>query len=268
MLTRRLSSRESGVMFRFCNSLAQLVGFLILLPAVAAGALYPRIESSFAITNLATDPFDYTQTDVRVQITQPDFSVLLLPAFFDGGVTWRVRHTPTMPGLYQATGVTLNGQALQVSLQPGSWMVSGSPVGPGYVRVDPTTTNRFITSDGQRYFPIGQDVAWDTSAAINVVSLLAKLGGARENWARIWMDDWDGKNLDWPKVNGTFGQLSLTVAQKWDAIVSAAEQSGDKCGKSFGEAWRGARKLGEDMDGRLGWKESGLAEGKWNFRAA
>src|ERR1051326_5005271 len=226
MLTRRLSSRESGVMFRFCNSLAQLVGFLILLPAVAAGALYPRIESSFAITNLATDPFDYTQTDVRVQITQPDSSVLLLPAFFDGGVTWRVRHTPTMPGLYQATGVTLNGQALQVSLQPGSWMVSGSPVGPGYVRVDPTTTNRFITSDGQRYFPIGQDVAWDTSAAINVVSLLAKLGGARENWARIWMDDWDGKNLDWPKVNGTFGQLSLTVAQKWDAIVSAAEQSG------------------------------------------
>jgi len=39
------------------------------------------------------------------------------------------------------------------------------------------------------------------------------------------MNDWDGKNLDWPKP-GPFGQLNLSVAQKWDAIVSAAEQSG------------------------------------------
>ena len=39
------------------------------------------------------------------------------------------------------------------------------------------------------------------------------------------MDNWDGKNLDWPKP-GAFGQLSLSVAQKWDGIVAAAEQSG------------------------------------------
>jgi hypothetical protein len=197
----------------------------MLSPGLLCAAVYPRIEGSFAITNLATDPFDYTLTDVRVQIQQPDSSILSLPTFFDGGTTWRVRHMPTAPGLYQATGVTLNGQPISVSLQPGSWMVSGSPIGPGYVRVDPANTNRFITSDGRRYFPVGQDVAWDTSATTNVVGTLAKLGGARENWARIWMDDWDGKNLDWPKP-GPFGQLSLTVAQKWDAIVSAAEQSG------------------------------------------
>src|SRR3954468_153779 len=100
--------------------LATILGLLMLLPAIGTASVYPRIESSFAITNLATDPFDYTQTDVRVQMTQPDSSTLSLPAFFDGGVTWRVRHTPTTPGLYQATGVTLNGQALQVSLQPSS----------------------------------------------------------------------------------------------------------------------------------------------------
>ena len=197
----------------------------MLSPGLLWAVTYPRIEGSFAITNLVTDPFDYTQTDMRVQITKPDSSALSLPAFFDGGVTWRVRHTPTTPGLYQATGVTLNGQAIQTSLQPASWMVSGNPTGPGYVRVDPANTNKFITSDGRRYFPVGEDVAWDVNSTASVVNLLAKLGGARENWARIWMDDWDGKNLDWPKP-GAFGQLNLTVAQKWDAIVSAAEQCG------------------------------------------
>jgi hypothetical protein len=217
--------RRTYSAFSFRLSLVGLVALAMLSPGLLSAGVYPRIDGSFAITNLAMDPFDYTLTDVRVQVQQPDSSIVSLPAFFDGGTTWRVRHMPTAPGLYQATGVTLNGQALAVSLQPGSWMVSGSAIGPGYVRVDPANANRFITSDGRRYFPVGEDVAWDVNSTASVVNLLAKLGGARENWARIWMDDWDGKNLDWPKP-GPFGQLSLTVAQKWDAIVSAAEQSG------------------------------------------
>ena len=224
----------SGSLLRrpFCESYPfyfKLIALFVLgrfaLTQIQA-AVYQRIESSFAITSLATDPFDYAQTDVRVQITQPDSSTVSLPAFFDGGVTWRVRHTPTNAGLYQVTAVTLNGQAIQVSPQPASWLVSRERIGPGYVRVDSANKNRFITSDGGRYFPVGQDLAWDVNSTASVVNLLAKLGGARENWARIWMDDWDGKNLDWPKVNGALGQLNLIVAQKWDAIVSAAEQNG------------------------------------------
>jgi hypothetical protein len=196
------------------------------LVAVGAG-VYPGLEASFSIASLATDPFDYTATDVRVQFAQPDQSTISLPAFFDGGTTWRVRHTPQLPGLYRVTGVTLNGQTASISnLQPASWLVRGLPTSLGFVSVDPANTNRFLTSSGSRYFPLGQDVAWDTSSTTNVVGILAKLGAAHENWSRIWMDHWDGKNLDWPKVGSTFGTLSLTVAQKWDAIVSAAEQSG------------------------------------------
>src|SRR5258705_118132 len=171
--------------FSFRLTLVRLVALAILSPGLLWAGVYPRIEGSFAITNLATGPFDYTQTDVRVQIQQPDSSTLSLPAFFDGGTTWRVRHAPMTAGLYQVTGVTLNGQAISVSLQPSSWLVSGSPIGTGYVRVDPRNANRFITSDGRRYFPVGQDVAWDPFGNENVVGILAKLGGARENWARI-----------------------------------------------------------------------------------
>src|SRR5262249_39360371 len=128
---------------------------------------------------------------------------------------------------YQVAGIKLNGQPISVSnLQPTSWTVAGNPSGPGFVAIDPANTNRFITSDGRRYFPVGQNVAWDINSTTNVVSILARLGAARENWARIWMDDWDGKNLDWPRPSGNFGTLNLAVAQKWDAIVSAAEQAG------------------------------------------
>ncbi len=187
---------------------------------------YPKLEASFSLTNLTTDPFDYTVTDVRVQITQPDATSLSLPAFFDGGTTWRVRHTPTLPGLHQITGLTLNGQPLAAAnLQPASWTVSGWPTGPGSVRVDPANTNRFITSNGRRFFPLGHNVAWWTNNTY-LANVISKLGGSRENWSRIWMTHfYDSLNLEWPKVGG-LGQFSLPVAQKWDAIVSAAEQGG------------------------------------------
>jgi len=211
--------------FRFGLLSCALLGWGRLV--VLAGGVFPRIEASFVISGLAADPFDYTATDVRVQISQPDTTTVSLPAFYDGGQTWRMRHTPKVPGLYQVTGVTLNGQPLAVSnLQPAHWFVAGTPFSPGFIGVDPANTNRFITGNGRRFFPLGQNVAWDVNSGTNVVGLLAKLGAAHENWSRIWMDHWDGKNLDWPKVGGTFGTLSLSVAQKWDAIVAAAEQAG------------------------------------------
>src|SRR5205823_6069637 len=124
--------------------LPRLAANFLILAALSTGGLsvradpYPKIEASFSVTNLATDPWDYAVTDVRVQIVQPDSSVVSLPAFYDGGTTWRVRHTPMLPGLYQISAVTLNGSALAVSnLQPASWTVSGATTGPGYVRVDP-----------------------------------------------------------------------------------------------------------------------------------
>ena len=201
---------------------------LCTLTKIPAQGTYSKIEALFNITNLTTDPFDYTVTDVRVQILQPDNSTVLLPAFFDGGTTWRVRHAPTMAGVYSVSRVTMNGNSLAVSnLQPASWTVAGSPTDPGFIQVDPSNPRRFITSNGKRFFPRGEDVAWDTDG-YNVTNIFWKMGAAHENWSRVWMDHWDGKNLDWPASGPTLplGQLNLTVAQKWDGIVAAAEQAG------------------------------------------
>src|ERR1035438_2941264 len=71
---------------------AVLLGVTSTASAVG-GETYSSIEASFSLAGLATDPFDYAATDVRVQITQPDTSTVLLPAFFNGGSAWKVRHT-------------------------------------------------------------------------------------------------------------------------------------------------------------------------------
>ena len=213
-------------------AVAVLALCFVARPCAGQGATYPRIEASFNIAGLSTSQavlFDYTQTDVKVTITQPDSSQVVLPAFYDGGTTWRVRHTPTMPGNYQVGGVALNGSPITVSnLQPTNWNVTGFPSGAGYVRVDPRNPRRFITSNGRRYFPVGEDVAWD-SGGHNVTNVLPKLGAADGNWARVWMDHWDGKNLDWNNDGsspGPLGALNLAVARKWDAIVAAADRAG------------------------------------------
>jgi hypothetical protein len=205
---------------------------LICVPTlIQAQGTYPKIEASFTVSTPIADPFDYSN-DVRVLIVQPDTSTISLPAFFDGGTTWRVRHTPTMAGTYSVSNITLNGSPLSFSnLSPSSWTVTGFPISSGYVRVDPTNPRRFITSNGRRYFPVGEDVAW-SSPSSDVLNIFPKMGAAHENWSRVWMTHFYdngttlGLNLDWPKVNNTFGQLSLTNAHHWDAIVAAADQAG------------------------------------------
>jgi hypothetical protein len=196
-----------------------------------AGGTYSRIEASFNLPGLATDPFNYLVTDVKVDILQPDATAITLSAFFDGGTTWRVRHMPTLPGNYSITGIRLNGgTAAYGNLTPTNWVVTGFPTGAGYVEVDPANPRRFLTSNGRRFYPIGENMAW-SSATANALNIFPKMGAAHENWSRVWMThfyDWAGLglNLDWPKVNNTFGQFSLMVASNWDAIVSAADQAG------------------------------------------
>ena len=204
--------------------------FIFAATTILAQGTYPKIEASFTVNTPVADPFDYSN-DLRVLIVQPDSTTVSLPAFFDGGTTWRVRHIPTMSGVFSISSITLNGSPLAFNnLQPASWTVTGFPAGAGYVQVDPANPRRFITSNGRRFFPVGENMAWSSPGA-NALNIFPKMGAAHENWSRVWMTHFYegsglGLNLDWPKVNNTFGQLSLNNAQHWDAIVAAAEQAG------------------------------------------
>ncbi len=204
-----------------------------VLCAGAHARSYARIEASFALPELAGNPFDHTANDVRVVVTDPAGGQVSLPAFYDGGSTWRVRHTPSRPGRHTLGPVTRQGQPLAgVRLEPAAVDVAERPV-PGFVRLDPRDGRRFADEDGQPYYPLGLNIAWATREH-DVPWFLDRLAAAGGNWSRIWMCHWGLTNLDWvPKWSALKkpapGELSLEVARTWDRIVNSAEAGGIRC---------------------------------------
>ena len=202
----------------------------------AGRGTYPLVEASFTL-RVDGNPFDFTQNDVRVDLATPDGRTLTRPAFFDGGDTWRVRHAPTQAGRYAVRRVTLNGRPADVAdLQTPGFDVAGTP-GHGFLRL--TDAGRhFCFDDATPYYPIGYNLAWQYTGEPKMpplVESLRKMGAARVNWTRIWMNHWDAKNLDWieqPEGRpGEFpqpeiGRLSLGVARKWDRLLRAAGEGG------------------------------------------
>ena len=188
---------------------------------------YPMIETSFQLASVPGDPFDYEKVNVQVAIKLPDATVLDVPAFFDGGTTWRMRFSPTAPGQYAVNSVKLNREiAHEEKLEKKEWNVNGNPA-PGFIRIERGDHTKFVFDNGNHYFPLGHNVAWGSKELPTIPEMFAKMHDSGENWSRVWMSHWDGKNLDWsaddkPKK---LGELDLTVAKKWDEIVQSAEKN-------------------------------------------
>jgi len=205
--------------------LAAILVLGVVEPVLGAGA-FPMIEASFELPQVRGNPFDFIQNDVTVRIVLPDGSGVMVPAFFDGGQSWRVRYTPDMAGKYAIGVVMLNGRdAKPLNLRPKEFSVEGL-ARLNFVRLDPNDNKRFILDDGSTYYPVGYNLGWRSEGSPPLVDSLARMGKAGINWTRIWMCYWDGKNLDWP-VEGAprirLGYLSLPTAKLWDQIVAAAD---------------------------------------------
>ena len=189
---------------------------------------YPMIETSFQLPGLQGDPYDYQQVDVQVALKRPDNGIVSVPCFFDGGTTWRMRYTPSTAGAYSLVSVRLNREPAHAEkIEKSTWNVTGEPE-PGFVRLDRGDRRRFIMDNGERYFPIGHNVAWRTEGQADYSDIFSKMHAAGENWSRVWMTHWDGKDLDWPASGKPekLGQIDLAAAKRWDGIVSAADKSG------------------------------------------
>jgi Domain of unknown function (DUF5060) len=200
---------------------------MVLLPARAlAGGTYAKLEVAFELPQLSGNPFDFTQNDVKVTFLCPDSQRVMVPAFFDGGQTWRVRFTPVMPGKHAIVAVTLNGKEISpLNLQVRVFDVAGTPQ-PGFVRIDPEDPLKFAFDDGTPYYPVGYNLGWRNENGPPLMDSLSRMGQAGVNWTRIWMSHWDGKNLDWAQRTADqpkLGELNLATARLWDQIVNAAE---------------------------------------------
>ena len=85
--------------------------------------------------------------------------------------------------------------------------------------------SRFVFDSGARYYPLGHNQAWHSDKLPDIPELFGKMRAAGENWSRVWMNNWDGKNLDWnsdAKKQTKLGEIDLDAAKRWDSIVEAA----------------------------------------------
>lgn len=203
---------------------------LLLVPAAAdAQSIVPRdskFEASWTIPNQTGNPFDPADNDVDVVFAGPLGTKTIQPAFWDGD-RWRVRFAPARAGVYtlQVLRNGLNAAPADLSVKRFRCVASNNS---GFVRRDPAGARGFVFDNGRTYYPLGMDAAWLNSGQ-SYDATFTQMQAAHMNWARVWMNNWDGKNLEWaankaddPKP----GTLLLDVARRWDTIFGSAEAHG------------------------------------------
>jgi hypothetical protein len=211
-----------------------LLGLVLLLVPFAADAQtalpavprYAKFEASFTLPNQTGNPFDPADNDVDVVFAGPQNLKIIQPAFWDGD-RWRVRLAPTAVGAYTLRVIRSGHPAALVNLSPKRFRCIASSR-PGFVRRDPSRAQRFVFDSGQTYYPLGMDAAWLNSGE-SYEDTFAHMQAAGMNWARVWMNNWDGKNLEWAASkadNPKPGTLLIDVARRWDAIFDSAEKHG------------------------------------------
>src|SRR5579883_2446346 len=190
--------------------------------------LYGKFETAFQLPDVSGNPFDPAENDVWAVFVGPGDRSIRIPAFWDGNGIWKVRFAPTKTGHYRMS-IQRNGKEEQPQGLTYASFTCVKSADPGFVRRDPAHVQRFAFDTGATYYPFGCDQAWQNTGGPTYPEMFSKMHAQRMNWARIWMDHWDGKNLEWlvpTKNSPPIGQYSLDVARHWDDIVDSATENG------------------------------------------
>lgn len=172
------------------------------------------------------NPYDPAENDVTVRFTNESGASLDRIAFYDGPAGWKATLVAPNKGRYKAVLIR-NGERTTVQPNPAE-VVLETPIAKGYVRRDPDADNRFMFDDGERFYPIGHDLAWPSQTR-SIPDQLKMMHDAGLTWARIWAASWSSMNPWWPNDEVVPpGQLWLKALQNWQTDIDAAEADGIK----------------------------------------
>ena len=136
----------------------------LALAAVAQGAevrRYGVFEATFTATREYADPLE---VDLQVEFTGPEGAREVVPGFWDGGRTWRVRFSPEKVGLWKYRTRTADGADPGLHQQAGAFRVlpAGGPTELARRGAPRLSANRryFVYADGKPWFWLG-DTAWN-----------------------------------------------------------------------------------------------------------
>ncbi len=214
----------------------RLLTGLLLAHAAAAG---PKpIEFDFLVPDNPATQNQYSR-ELWAEVVTPGGQKLTLPAYYADGGLYAVRARPDEIGAYtfgavSETTLGIRKTDVVVSLVSPATVQNTARTRLPAVQIDPKDPRRLARTDGLPYLPVGANLAWAPDGVTDRVGYYEKafpaFAKANLNWMRIWMAHWDGLNLDWlPAYMGPSpkaGVMSAEVAQNWDRILAAAEESG------------------------------------------
>jgi hypothetical protein len=105
----------------------------------------------------AGNPFD---VDLRGEFTGPGGVRLVVPGFYDGDNTWKIRFSPTAPGQWSLLTVSPVAALNNQSETAITATANSNKAIHGGLRIDPLHRNHFMFEDGSRYFLMGYEADW------------------------------------------------------------------------------------------------------------
>jgi hypothetical protein len=215
-----------------------------LLPAVV-------IEQShwhdFAFTaQISGNPFD---VELRGEFTGPGGVRLVVPGFYDGENTWKIRFSPTAVGQWSmktlSPAAALNGRT-ETNID---CTANTNAAIHGGLLVDPMNRHHFVYEDGTRYFLMGYEADWlwgvdmkdpdrrvmrhliDQIASRGFNQVIVNIFAYDTSWSKGNMNEWDygppamfvfgGSNEkpDYSRLNTAFFKL-------YDGMMQALQDKG------------------------------------------
>jgi len=137
---------------------ALFLGFAPLVIA-AADVQVPRWEPHDFSFTVAVPPPSPFQVQLSAEVAGPNGVKLVVPGFYDGNGTWKIRVSAPAEGAWSL--VTHSSDAELDGKRRGFICVANrSRVIHGGVRVDPERLHQFIFEDGTHFLPIGYECDW------------------------------------------------------------------------------------------------------------
>jgi hypothetical protein len=233
--------------------------YVALALALAGAGSRAAGQSPASVTVEQYHPYDFTFTarvagnpfDVEMsgEFTGPSRQRLVVPAFYDGDNTWKIRFAPTVRGRWSMRTVSpvaaLNGRTDQNILA----VANTNPQIHGALRIDSTNRHHFIYEDGTRYFLMGYEADWlwgadmedpqrrvmhhliDQMTVRGFNHLLVNVYAHDTSWAKGHTNQWDYGPPAVYVFGGTnetpdHSQLNPSFFKIYDGMMQALEDKG------------------------------------------
>lgn len=185
---------------------------------------YDLVELTVDVEATYENPFDQREVTLDADFTHEDGTTLSIPGFWDGDDSWRIRFTPTEPGLwtYEITVTDVTGTS-----DPAGGSLDVAPSDhPGFLRigdqVDPGYSPRYFAyEDGTPWYGRGHaDLDMSLGGAdpagegLRKFSEMAETGENYEMWWPLW-----GNNF----IQSSYSSYSPAQMEIIDFVMRDAE---------------------------------------------